>query len=48
MQWVEEVEGYFYQISSERSQAEMCIKLSAEEIGPVGGPYTVDQYGQKL
>lgn len=44
MRDVEEVNGVYYRITE--VQKELGFEYAAEDIGPVGGPYTVDQYGK--
>lgn len=44
MNEVEKVQGVYYMITEVKK--DLGIEYAAEDIGPVGGPYTVDQYGR--
>lgn len=43
MQWVEEVDGYFYRVLPDYQGGHTATLL-----GPVGGPYLCDMYGRPV
>jgi hypothetical protein len=46
MSCVEIVDGIYYRVDTHRSPD--GITHTAKKLGPIGGPYTVDQYGRDL